>query len=101
MDPDGVLPETDPTLEKQSDIFLKPDLDLQPCFECPSDHRLDNEKSLAKMEFKTALLRVKETKEELDQLHRITEEEMKRRSRGVFMVQGGGVKRDVPSEFDE
>jgi len=43
--------------------------------------RLDNEKSLAKMEFKTALLRVKETKEELDQLHRITEEEMKRRSR--------------------
>merc|ERR1711931_460365 len=43
--------------------------------------RLDNEKSLAKMEFKTALFRVKETKEELEQLHRITEEEMKRRSR--------------------
>lgn len=43
--------------------------------------RLDNEKSLAKMEFKTALFRVKETKEELEQLHRITEDEMKRRSR--------------------
>lgn len=43
--------------------------------------RLDNEKSLAKMEFKTALFRVKETKEELEQLHKISEEEMKRRSR--------------------
>jgi len=43
--------------------------------------RLDNEKSLAKMEFKTALFRVKETKEELEQLHRITEDELKRRSR--------------------
>jgi len=43
--------------------------------------RLDNEKSLAKMEFKTALMRVKETKEELEQMHRITEEEMKRRTR--------------------
>ena len=42
---------------------------------------MDNEQTLAKMEFKTALLRVKETKEELDQLHRISEEEMKRRSR--------------------
>merc|ERR1719295_616114 len=41
----------------------------------------DNEKSLAKMEFKTALFRVKETKEELEQLHRINEEELKRRSR--------------------
>ena len=43
--------------------------------------RLDNEKSLAKMEFKTALFRVKETKEELEQLHKMSEEEMKRRSR--------------------
>ena len=33
------------------------------------------------MEFKTALFRVKETKEELEQLHRINEEELKRRSR--------------------
>ena len=48
------------------------------------------------MEFKTALLRVKETKEELDQLHRITEEEMKRRYRGVFMVGGVGQKGLLP-----
>merc|ERR1712054_505206 len=31
----------------------------------------DDEKSIAKMEFKSALFRVKETKEELEQLHRI------------------------------
>ena len=36
----------------------------------------DDEKSIAKMEFKSALFRVKETKEELEQLHRISEEEV-------------------------
>merc|ERR1711953_1253177 len=39
----------------------------------------DDEKSIAKMEFKSALFRVKETKEELEQLHKISEEEVKRR----------------------
>ena len=36
----------------------------------------DDEKSIAKMEFKSALFRVKETKEELEQLHKISEEEV-------------------------
>jgi len=53
--------------------------------------RLDSEKSIAKMEFKTALLRVKETKEELEQLHRITEEEVRRRSRRGESVEGGAM----------
>merc|ERR1712198_584257 len=39
----------------------------------------DDEKSIAKMEFKTAILRVKETKEELEQMHKISEEEVKRK----------------------
>merc|ERR1719310_39796 len=43
-----------------------------------SSHR-DDEKSIAKMEFKTAILRVKETKEELEQMHKISEEEVKRK----------------------
>lgn len=51
--------------------------------------RLDSEKSIAKMEFKTALLRVKETKEELEQLHRISEEEVRRRSRRGESIEGG------------
>jgi hypothetical protein len=51
--------------------------------------RLDSEKSIAKMEFKTALLRVKETKEELEQLHKISEEEVRRRSRRGESIEGG------------
>merc|ERR1712029_1056664 len=39
----------------------------------------DDEKSIAKMEFKSAILRVKETKEELEQLHKISEEEVRKR----------------------
>merc|ERR1719228_1495510 len=46
----------------------------------PSSHVKDDEKSIAKMEFKSALFRVKETKEELEQLHKISEDEVKRRS---------------------
>merc|ERR1712088_404243 len=42
-----------------------------------SSHR-DDEKSIARMEFKSALFRIKETKEELEQLHRIAEEDVKR-----------------------
>jgi len=45
----------------------------------PSTRIKDDENSIAKMEFKSALFRVKETKEELEQLHKISEEEVKRR----------------------
>merc|ERR1711872_328448 len=48
--------------------------------------RLDSEKSLAKMEFKTALLRVKETKEELEQLHRISAEGRTRRGESIETI---------------
>lgn len=60
----------------------------------PSFAVKDDEKSIAKMEFKSALLRVKETKEELEQLHKISEEEVKRR---------GGMKRgeSIESNVDE
>ena len=43
----------------------------------PSTRVKDDEKSIAKMEFKSALFRVKETKEELEQLHKISEEEVR------------------------
>ena len=43
----------------------------------PSSRVKDDEKSIAKMEFKSALFRVKETKEELEQLHKISEEEVR------------------------
>merc|ERR1719495_886916 len=39
----------------------------------------DDEKSINRMEFKSALFRIKETKEELENLHRITEEEVRKR----------------------
>merc|ERR1712198_717990 len=52
----------------------------------------DDEKSIAKMEFKSALFRVKETKEELDQLHKISEEEVKRRGN---MRRGESVESNV------
>jgi len=60
----------------------------------PSASVKDDEKSIAKMEFKTALFRVKETKEELEQLHKISEEEVKRRT---------GMKRgeSIESNVDE
>merc|ERR1711935_246793 len=60
----------------------------------PSYSVKDDEKSLAKMEFKTALFRVKETKEELALLHTITEEEVTKR---------GGMKRgeSIESNVDE
>merc|ERR1711970_431661 len=60
----------------------------------PSFAVKDDENSIAKMEFKTALLRVKETKEELEQLHKISEEEVKKRS---------GMKRgeSIESNVDE
>jgi len=45
----------------------------------PSTRVKDDEKTLAKMEFKSAILRVKETKEELEQLHKISEEEVRRK----------------------
>ena len=51
----------------------------------------DDEKTLAKMEFKTALLRIKETKEELEQLHKISEEDIKRRG----MVRGESMESNV------
>merc|ERR1712079_742803 len=50
--------------------------------------RLDNENSIAKMEFKTAILRVKTT-EELERLHKISEDEVKKR---VMMKRGGSVE---------
>jgi len=49
----------------------------------------DNESSIAKMEFKTAILRVKETKEELERIHNITEEEVRKRA---MMRRGGSVE---------
>merc|ERR1719384_819624 len=52
----------------------------------------DDEKSIAKMEFKAALFRVKETKEELEQLHKISEEEVKRRGN---MRRGESVESNV------
>ena len=51
----------------------------------------DDEKSIAKMEFKSALFRIKETKEELEQLHRITEEDSKRSG----MVRGESMESNV------
>merc|ERR1712038_598711 len=51
----------------------------------------DDEKSIAKMEFESALLRIKETKEELAQLHRITEEDSKRSG----MVRGESMESNV------
>merc|ERR1711902_349365 len=50
----------------------------------------EDEKSIAKMEFKSALFRVKETKEELEQLHRISEEDVKR-----GMVRGESMESNV------
>merc|ERR1719420_2399568 len=50
-----------------------------------------NEKSIARMEFKSALFRFKETKEELENLHRITEEETKRSG----MVRGESMESNV------
>merc|ERR1719310_1796036 len=55
-----------------------------------SSHR-DDEKSIARMEFKSALFRIKETKEELEQLHRITEEDSKRSG----MVRGESMESNV------
>merc|ERR1711936_1219564 len=52
----------------------------------------DDEKSIAKMEFKSALFQVKETKEELEQLHKISEEEVKRRGN---MRRGESVESNV------
>lgn len=49
----------------------------------------DNESSIAKMEFKTAILRVKETKEELERIHKISEEEVRKRA---MMRRGGSVE---------
>ena len=51
----------------------------------------DDEKSIAKMEFKSALFRIKETKEELAQLHSITEEDSKRSG----MVRGESMESNV------
>ena len=68
--------------------FLGPDI-LEKEDRAGRSSRLDSEKSIAKMEFKTALLRVKETKEELEQLHKISEEEVRRRSRRGESIEGG------------
>merc|ERR1719318_506464 len=57
-----------------SDILIKEERNGR-----PSSRVKDDENSIAKMEFKSAILRVKETKEELEQLHKISEEEVKRR----------------------
>merc|ERR1719153_243175 len=65
----GVLPKF-----LGSDILVKEER-----YGRPSTRVKDDEKSIAKMEFKSALSRVKETKEELEQLHKISEEEVKRR----------------------
>lgn len=51
--------------------------------------RVDNESSIAKMEFQTALLRVKETTDELERLHKISEEEVRKRA---MMKRGGSVE---------
>merc|ERR1712002_298205 len=65
----GVLPKF-----LGSDILVKEERNGR-----PSTRVKDDEKSIAKMEFKSALFRVKETKEELEQLHKISEEEVKQR----------------------
>merc|ERR1712128_137736 len=57
-----------------SDILIKEERNGR-----PSTRVKDDEKTLAKMEFKSAILRVKETKEELEQLHKISEEEVRRK----------------------
>jgi len=57
-----------------------------------SSHR-DDEKSIARMEFKSALFRIKETKEELEQLHRIAEEDVKR-----GLVRGESMESNVDTE---
>merc|ERR1712025_683618 len=57
-----------------SDILVKEERNGR-----PSSRMKDDEKSIAKMEFKSAILRVKETKEELEQLHKISEEEVRKR----------------------
>ena len=53
--------------------FLGPDI-LEKEDRAGRSSRLDSEKSIAKMEFKTALLRVKETKEELELMPQTEEE---------------------------
>jgi len=65
----GVLPKF-----LGSDILVKEERNGR-----PSTRVKDDEKSIAKMEFKSALFRVKETKEELEQLHKISEEEVRKR----------------------
>merc|ERR1712002_1364268 len=57
-----------------SDILVKEERNGR-----PASRVKDDEKSIAKMEFKSAILRVKETKEELEQLHKISEEEVRKR----------------------
>merc|ERR1712025_805925 len=57
-----------------SDILIKEERNGR-----PSSRVKDDEKSIAKMEFKSAILRVKETKEELEQLRKISEEEVRKR----------------------
>merc|ERR1712013_829021 len=57
-----------------SDILIKEERNGR-----PSSRMKDDEKSIAKMEFKSAILRVKETKEGLEQLHKISEEEVRKR----------------------
>merc|ERR1719281_501577 len=51
----------------------------------------DDEKSIARMEFKSALFRIKETTAELENLHRITEEDSKRSG----MVRGESMESNV------
>merc|ERR1719435_274502 len=70
-----------------SDILVKEERNGR-----PSTRVKDDEKSIAKMEFKSALFRVKETKEELEQLHKISEEEVKRRGN---MRRGESVESNV------
>merc|ERR1719192_628336 len=69
-----------------SDIMVKEERNGR-----PSSRMKDDEKSIAKMEFKSAILRVKETKEELAQLHSITEEDSKRSG----MVRGESMESNV------
>merc|ERR1711933_594473 len=57
--------------------------------------KIKDDESIAKMEFKSALFRVKETKEELEQLHKISEEEVKRRGN---MRRGESVESNVDME---
>ena len=61
------------------DILVKEERSSRP------SSRYDNEATIAKMEFKTALMRVKETRDELERLHKISEEEVRKRA----TVKGG------------